>query len=97
MAHADRYVYMGAAFLLPALAVAIDALWRRWAPAALIGLGLLLVAVPGNMSVFGTSVFGSGFFREEKYVLTEVVRMPLAREVPVTYVRSATTTSTRLG
>lgn len=44
----ERYLHLGAAFVLPALAVAADALARRWSLAAPVVLVLLLAGVPAN-------------------------------------------------
>src|SRR5262249_23685527 len=43
-----RYIYLGAAFLLPAFAVAANAVVRRWRVAAPVMVVLLLLAVPWN-------------------------------------------------
>jgi hypothetical protein len=50
---ASRYLYLIGAMLLPALAVAIDALMRRHRVAGLAALALLLSGVPGNIARFG--------------------------------------------
>jgi hypothetical protein len=82
-ARASRYLYLGAALVVPALGVAIDALWKRWRflwPALLV---LLLVPVPANARAFDNdSVFNGRYFDEEQRILTTVVRMPFARQVP---------------
>jgi hypothetical protein len=50
-ARSSRYMYLVAALVLPALAVASDAVARRWrilAPAAFV---VLLIGIPGNLNV----------------------------------------------
>ena len=82
-ARASRYLYLGAALTVPALGVAVDALRKRWGflwPALIV---LLLVPVPANMRAFDNdSVFNGRYFDEEQRILTTVVRMPFARQVP---------------
>jgi hypothetical protein len=48
-ARAGRYLHVTAALLLPALAVAIDALWTRWRVAGAVAFAVLLIGVPGNV------------------------------------------------
>jgi hypothetical protein len=48
-ARAGRYLHVTAALLLPALAVAIDALLTRWRVAGIAALAVLLIGVPGNV------------------------------------------------
>jgi len=48
-ARAGRYLHVTAAFLLPTLAVAIDALLTRWRVAGIAAFVVLLVGVPGNV------------------------------------------------
>jgi hypothetical protein len=82
-ARSSRYVHIGAALTLPALAVAIDALARRWRAFAVPLIVLLLVAVPWNVDEFDDAKFlGRQYMENEKRVVTNVVRLPEAREVP---------------
>jgi hypothetical protein len=50
----SRYVYLVAAMTLPALALAADALIRRWRWLAIPVVGLLLVGLPGNIRELAT-------------------------------------------
>jgi hypothetical protein len=45
----SRYLHLIAAFTLPAVAVAIDALYRRWPAVGLAALALLVLGVPANL------------------------------------------------
>lgn len=49
-ARASRYVHIFAALALPAIAVAADAVTRRWRPSLPVLVVVLLVGVPGNIS-----------------------------------------------
>jgi hypothetical protein len=85
-ARQSRYLYIGAVLTLPALAVAADALVRRWrwfAPAA---VALLVVAVPWNVTAWGntpeaTNANGA-YFTAEQQVLLGALEVPFARELP---------------
>jgi hypothetical protein len=52
---ASRYRYVVAALALPAIAVAVSALARHWRPAAVLGAGLLLAGLPGNVAALEPS------------------------------------------
>ena len=54
-ARATRYVYVIAALVLPAIAVAASALARRWKPFACVVIVLLLIGLPGNVRAFHPS------------------------------------------
>jgi hypothetical protein len=82
-ARASRYLYIGAAFTLPALAVAADALARRWRMLAPVLAVLLLLPIPFNLDGFRDDVFfGRRYFDSEERLLRTVVRVPFARKVP---------------
>jgi hypothetical protein len=48
-ARAGRYLHVLAALMLPAIAVAIDALLARWKVVGVLALALLLIGMPGNV------------------------------------------------
>jgi len=81
-ARSSRYVYIGAVCLLPALAVAGDALTRRWRPAAVGVILLLLVGVPGNIGGFGDGIVNDRFFEIQRQTALGVPRTPEAEQVP---------------
>jgi hypothetical protein len=82
-ARSSRYMHIGTALALPALAIAIDALVRRW---RVVGIGVVVVlfaAIPWNASHFGDQAgFGSAYMNSRKRIVANVVRLPEAREVP---------------
>jgi hypothetical protein len=82
-ARSSRYMHIGVALALPALAVAIDALCRRWRTVGVVAIASLVVAIPWNATHFGDQAgFGSAYMNSRKRVLTNIVRLPEAREVP---------------
>lgn len=52
VARASRYLYVTVALALPAVALAVDVVARRWRWAAPLVLFLLIVGIPGNMQSF---------------------------------------------
>jgi hypothetical protein len=80
-ARGGRYVHLFAAMMLPALAVAVDALVRRWrllAPALVV---LLLLGIPGNIA----AIRPTGIQRitlGDPTLFRAMPRSPYAREVP---------------
>ena len=81
-ARASRYVYLGAAFTLPILAVAAQAIARRWRVLTPVLAAVFLVAIPFNLAAFEPVVFGKGYMDQRRHVLTTAVRMPFAYDVP---------------
>jgi hypothetical protein len=81
-AKASRYLYLYAAFLLPALAVAAEAVAERWRYAAVPAVALLVLPIPWNATVFEDPVFNKGYMSAEKRVLLTASRMPFAGDVP---------------
>jgi hypothetical protein len=79
----SRYVYLSAALLLPALAVAADALSRRWRVLTPVVLVLLLVGVPFNIKRFidEEQHAGPGFALTEQLVVA-IANAPEADQVP---------------
>jgi hypothetical protein len=78
----SRYLYVGAALMLPALAVAADAVVRRWrllAPAVLV---LLLIGVPGNLHELANRSRLSTFGLSYRRLVLALPRLSVARRVP---------------
>lgn len=82
LAGSSRYVYTGAALMLPALGVAVYAFISRWRWTAPVLFGLVLIGVPGNVRAFGTSIFGPAFFQGQRQLMLGIAASPLATEVP---------------
>ncbi len=78
----SRYVHVVAALVLPALAVAADALARRWRVLAPLVLALFLLGIPGNVADAGRTVGPAARYREQRRVIGALPRMSLARDVP---------------
>jgi hypothetical protein len=81
-AASSRYLHVVAALVLPLLAVAADALARRWRYAAPAVLVLLVIGVPGNIADIGRNVGPAATYREYRRVITALPRDPLAEAVP---------------
>jgi hypothetical protein len=81
LARRSRYIYVTGAMTLPALAIAADALVRRWRQFAVFVVALLLIGLPGNVHRLDTyqSEFPWRTYRREILVLA---RAPLAARVP---------------
>jgi hypothetical protein len=96
-ARQSRYVYLVAALALPALAVAADAIARRWRVLTIPIVVLLLLGLPGNVHDLRTyanlSARDRAAFRRE--VLT-APRLPIARRLPRTLKPSPTASFTGL-
>jgi len=82
-ARQSRYVYIVAALALPALAIAVDAIARRWRALTIPIVVLLLIGLPGNIHALATyanlSQYDRARFRTE---VLEAPRLPLARRLP---------------
>ncbi len=79
----SRYLHILAALVLPAIAVAIDALARRWRAVGIVALAALVVGIPGNIAR------ADDYARRQRSVddatrqsLLSIGRDPLARKVP---------------
>jgi hypothetical protein len=81
-ARASRYVYLGAAFTLPALAVAAEELARRRRELVVVGIGLLIIAIPANAAGFDNSVFNRAYFDQQRRVILTAPRVPFADQLP---------------
>jgi hypothetical protein len=83
LARQSRYLHIGVAMMLPALAVALDAIVRRSRPIGVAAIGLLLLAIPWNATGFeSATVFGEQYMDSRRRVITNVTRVPEARRVP---------------
>jgi hypothetical protein len=80
-ARASRYVHLVAAMALPAIAVAADALTRRWRLLTPVVVALLLVGIPGNIDAI-TPKGRDGFTLGSSKFMLELPRAPFANRVP---------------
>jgi hypothetical protein len=76
---ASRYRYVAAVLILPALAVAADALSRRSKVLAPIALALLLIGVPGNVRVAADN---APDWRIYKQLILSAPRLPILASAP---------------
>jgi hypothetical protein len=79
----SRYLYVLGALTLPALAVAADAVARRWRILAPAVLALFIIGIPGNLRELadrpdGLSASGGSYRR----LVLSLPRLPVAQEVP---------------
>ncbi|HTD51170.1 MAG TPA: hypothetical protein VK771_11250, partial [Acidimicrobiia bacterium] len=81
----SRYLHILAALVLPAIAVALDALLRRSRVLGIVAVAALLVGVPGNVAQ------ANDYARRQRPVddatrqlMLSIARTPLARSVPAT-------------
>jgi hypothetical protein len=81
-AASSRYMHIVAALLLPALAVAGDALIRRRRLFAPVVIALFLVGLPGNIADTGDSFSPHRFFVNYEQTIRSLPRTPLANQVP---------------
>jgi len=81
-ARQSRYVYLVAAMALPAIAIAADAIARRWRYLTLPIVALLLAGVPGNVHALRTYTDQGFFFRNQTRIdILAAPRVPLAKKI----------------
>jgi hypothetical protein len=80
----SRYLHIVAALLLPALAIAADAVARRWRLLAPVVLALLLIGIPGNVKLFADHSDGEVADLQLGYkdIVLSIPHLPVSREVP---------------
>ena len=80
----SRYLHLVAAMLLPALAVAADAVMRRWRVAAPAVAVVLLVGIPGNLNVIAKYMHKPVVVKQVEYrnLILSLPRVAAAKEVP---------------
>jgi hypothetical protein len=84
-ASTSRYVSVTAALLLPALAVAADAIGRRRRAFVPVAVVLLLLGVPGGLAHVGIAQTRlDPFYIRTKLTILSAARDPIARQVPPT-------------
>jgi hypothetical protein len=82
-ARTGRYLYLFTALALPAIAVAANALARRWRILMPVVLVLFLVGIPGNVNALLQQRRSERSFQAEyRRLILTLPRVPLARQVP---------------
>jgi hypothetical protein len=84
-ARASRYLHLSAALTLPAVAVAADAVARRWRLLLPVVLLLLIVGIPGNIQVLADYTHDQKQAQSDyRELMLAFPRIPAARQVPRT-------------
>ena len=79
----NRYVYVTVVLLMPALAVACDALMRRWTPVTVAIVALAVVAGVGNVRDFhNDDLVAIQFARDHRASVLAMPRVPRAADIP---------------
>jgi hypothetical protein len=84
----SRYLHVVAALSLPAIAVAADAIGRRWRSLTPVAVALLLVGIPGNVQVLtdpqraGEIFERARFQRNYRMSMLAFARVPVGAQVP---------------
>lgn len=81
-AASSRYLDIIVALLLPALAVAADALIRTWRASLPVVLLLLLIGIPGNVRATGGNFYNARYFADYEHMMRSLPRATLAQRVP---------------
>jgi hypothetical protein len=81
-AESSRYLYVGAVLSLPALAWAAQAIARQWSLFTPVAVVLFLVGYPGNIDLFGTSVFSPQYFENQEQSILGLAHAPELDDVP---------------
>jgi len=82
-ARASRYLHLAVAMMLPALAIAADALTTRWRWFLPIAIAMFFVGLPGNLRAFDDARrFWSGPYAGTRQEMVSLAQDPLARQVP---------------
>jgi hypothetical protein len=81
--NSSRYVHLVAGFSLPALAVAADALTRRWRVALPVAVAVLVSGIPHNIGQFDTlPPFNGAYFSARRELVAALARSPYITQVP---------------
>jgi hypothetical protein len=78
----SRYVDIAAVFVAPGLAVAADALIRRWRWSAPVVAALFLVEIPANATQFPGSTFPPSLYRNIQVLVIGAGYSPIGEQVP---------------
>jgi hypothetical protein len=82
----SRYVHLAAAFSLPALAVAFDALTRLWRPTVMVVVAsiVLVATIPYGIAQFGetNALFNGAYFAQRRELVASLAESSYVDEVP---------------
>jgi hypothetical protein len=81
-ARQGRWSHIVGALALPAIAIAADAVARRWHVLLPVMIGLFLVGIPGNVDKIVRYDERNAFLLGNRELITTLPNIPLAREVP---------------
>ena len=81
-ARQGRYIHLGTALTLPALAVAADAIARRWRRLTPAVVGLFLIGIPSNANQFDDALSLAKFMRRQEQLVIGAAYSPKAAQVP---------------
>jgi hypothetical protein len=81
-AGSSRYTYVVVAMVLPAVALAVDAVIARWHGAAVLAAALLVVALPSHIHQFGVDAHNFTQTSSRKDLILQAARLPLAKQLP---------------
>ena len=82
-ARAGRYAYVVAAMAMPALALAVEELVRRWRYVAFVLAALLVVSLPGRVDAFRSAARSFAALNGlNRTLVLSAPRLPLARQLP---------------
>jgi hypothetical protein len=81
-ARLGRYVYIVAAMALPAIALAAQAVIRKWRQATSVVVALAAIALAGNVAQFVKHSRRSPQVQRSRYVVLDAPRLPLAAALP---------------
>lgn len=81
-ARISRYVYLGAALALPAIAVGADELARRRRELLPVVIGLLVVAIPLNGTSFESKPYDGDYHRRQQEAVSAAPLLPYLADVP---------------
>jgi hypothetical protein len=77
-----RFTYVVIAMVLPAVAIAVDAIIARWHVVGALAAVLLVVGVPGHIHQFRTDARNFGKAVSHKEVILSAARLPIAKQLP---------------
>jgi hypothetical protein len=82
----SRYVHLAAAFSLPALAVAFDALARLWRPTVMVAVAsiVLVTTIPYGIAQFEETnpLFNGAYFAQRRELVASLAESPYVDDVP---------------